>query len=203
MAENKEYKDDQEILDSTDIPLKGAYSGIGFRHYFVDGVDLSGADLVTDLARDLVLSSDRDYLFRCVTPSSSDSSYELVLADSIEYDGSSFVCSGVDVYTFRVRVTTSVTYNSCSGSLATAPATSFSYNAPVRSHFVNITPTHSHFISKTYNLSNSEFYYSSETAFQLRTKSEEVNLLACIAFILAVLGCSLWFAAIFRNVQRR
>lgn len=193
----------QQVTVDNDIPLKGAYSGIGFRHYYVDGVDLSGADLVTDLARDLVSASDRDYLFRCVTPSSSDSSYELVLADSIEYNGTSFVCSGVDVYTFRVHVTTSVTYNSCSGSLATAPATSFSYNAPVRSHFVNVTPSHTSFVSKNYNLSNSEFYYSSETAFQLRTKSQEVSLLACIAFILAVLGCSLWFAAIFRNVQRR
>lgn len=208
MAENKENSIIQNSLaqteDSHDIPLKGAFSGVGFRHYYVDGVDLSGVDLVTDLARDLVCSTDRDYLFMCKTASASSSTYILVIADDISYDGEHyFTCNVADIYTFQVTVTKSVTYDSCSGSLSTSPATSFSYSSPVRTHFVNVVPSLESSDYKRYGLVHSDFYYSSETAFQLRTKSEEVNLLACIAFILAVIGCSLWFAAIFRNVQRR
>lgn len=196
MAENK----------SGSALKSSGFNGINFGRIYVDGVDVTAADDVLELARDIVRANpDRDYLFYRSESSQTRTMYYLILCDDLSFDSGVFSGQSVTSYLFDVRASSTFTWSSPSDMSFTydnRSGTLSGKDAYVRS-LVYIFPSISQSSSFSFNASDDEFFYSSITDFPLVSTSQEVNLLACIAFILAVLGVSLWFAAIFRNVQRR
>lgn len=196
MAENK-----------SDLLKSSGFNGSNFIRIYVDGVDLTAVDDVTDIARDIVSSNPgSDYLFYRVSATAEQSQYILCLCDTLDYSSGSFSAEGVTLYTFNVGATFSARWTGNTSNV------NFSYDGVSGTiqdkhsylrYTVTITPSVQHLSNFSYSARDSEFFYSSITDFPLVVRSQEVNLLACIAFILAVFGCSLWFAAIFRNVLRR
>ena len=202
MEESKEIKIDSGTKSGA------AFDGSVFRAIYQEGVDLTASSEVTDLAREIVYSNiSRDYLFVCNSATTSSSTYTLYICTGLIYTDGVFFGQDVQQYTFSVTASISVSWSTPTSNI------DFTYDnksGVIRDRAcyirpsVSISPSVSQTSSFSFSTTNNSFYYSSITDFHLTSfESKGVSILAAIAFILAVLGCSLWFAAIFRNVQRR
>lgn len=185
-----------------------AFDGSVFRAIYQEGVDLTASSEVTDLARELVYANiNRDYLFVCNSSSTSSSTYTLYICTGLFYDNGVFFGQDVSIYTFNVTASISVSWSTPTANI------DFTYDnqsGVIRDRAcyirpsISIRPSVVHDSSFSYATSNDSFFFSSITDFRLTSyESKGVSILAAIAFILAVLGCSMWFGTIFRNVQRR
>lgn len=183
-----------------------------YYHYFYDGADVSCFDTVKSFATDIVSACHSHYLFYCYSSDLFSSNYYLYVGD-ISLSGNIYTIPvGSKFYSFSVRNT--IDYNnriSDSGSIyfpnivdgsTSSGSTRGTFNLGDNKEYVSSVISHGISVLDSSRTVTNDFAYSDLSDLRL-VSHEGVNLLACIAFILAVIGCSLWFAAIFRNVQRR
>lgn len=204
--EESKYQEESKV--DSGAKSGAAFDGSVFRAIYQEGVDLTASSEVTELARELVYANiNRDYLFVCNSSSVSSSTYTLYICTGLFYNNGVFFGQDVSQYTFNVTASISVSWSTPTANI------DFTYDnksgvfrdrACYIRPTVSISPSISQSPSFSYSATNDSFFYSSITDFRLESfESKGVSILAAIAFILAVLGCSLWFGTIFRNVQRR
>lgn len=215
LREEKEQKDSLLKVSSTTDTFSGLSS------IYHDGVDTLHYNDAVQLARDYLLDWHGDYIFFQDSNTTTSADYVLIKGDILR-DGRSLTISGEGVlirysnqrYSQNSQSTLggdinfpSLSITDGSGSSASSPSHSehFTYKAVVPHSYWNLTTqfTYKTFEDYSVTLDNSDFYYSSFADTPHLVERSGVNLLACISFILAVFCCTMFFVAIFRNVQRR